>query len=121
MLIAINPCCRALGIAGGQVVALLAVIVSQITRMRCLAGLTLLCSAPSFVPAALGRFAVMCMVLVGRRLGLPTGPMADVALRGASGLVGCGLCTAAHLRAGLIWLEPAMSHRASQVVDRDYV
>ena len=57
MLIAIYPACKLLGTVGGQVAALLAIIVSyllQVIRMRALTGLNLLRYGRTVLPAALG-------------------------------------------------------------------
>src|ERR1019366_6395908 len=56
MLITIYPACKFLGLVGGQVAALLAIIVSyllQVIRLRELTGLELLRYGKAFVPAAL--------------------------------------------------------------------
>ena len=58
ILIAIYPACKLLGVVGGQVAALLAVIVSylfQVMRMRELTDLDLFRYAKAFAPAALVR------------------------------------------------------------------
>jgi O-antigen/teichoic acid export membrane protein len=102
MLIAIYPACKFLGVVGGQVAALLAIIVSyllQVMRMCGLTGLDLLNYAKAFVPAALGSTGMLGIVLGGRRLGLTTGPTADIALCAVSCLLTYAVCASAHLRA----------------------
>lgn len=102
MLIAIYPACKLLGIVGGQVAALLAIILSyvlQVMRMRSLTGLNLFSYGKAFVPAALGSAGMMGIVLGGRRLGLTARPTADIALCLGTCVVACAMCALAHLRA----------------------
>jgi O-antigen/teichoic acid export membrane protein len=105
MLIAIYPACKLLGVVGGQVSALLAIIVSyllQVMRMRGLTGLNLLRYGKAFVPAALGSVGMLGIVVGGRRLGLTTGPATDIALCAGSCLLTYAACASAHLRASKI-------------------
>ena len=101
MLIAIYPACRLLGVVGGQVSALLAIILSyilQMERMRGLTGLDLLRYGKAFVPAALGSFGMLGLVLGGRRLGLTPGPVSDIALCAGCCFIAYAVCTSIHLR-----------------------
>jgi lipopolysaccharide exporter len=101
MLIAIYPACRLLGVVGGQVSALLAIILSyilQVVRMRGLTGLDLLRYGKAFVPAALGSLGMLGLVLGGRSLGLAPGPIADIALCTGCCLIAYAICTFVHLR-----------------------
>jgi PST family polysaccharide transporter/lipopolysaccharide exporter len=101
MLIAIYPACKLFGMVGGQVAALLAVILSyflQIVRMRDLTGLDLLRYGKTFVPPAIGSAAMLVVVIGIRWLGFSTRPTADIALCGGSCIVTYALCAAVHLR-----------------------
>jgi O-antigen/teichoic acid export membrane protein len=101
MLIAIYPACKLFGMVGGQVAALLAIILSyflQIVRMRDLTGLDLLRYGKTFVPPAIGSAAMLVVVLGIRWLGFSTRPTADIALCAGSCIVTYALCTAVHLR-----------------------
>ncbi len=102
MLIAIYPACKLLGIVGGQVAALLAIILSyvlQVMRMRSLTGLDLLRYGKAFLPPALGSAGMLGFVLAGRRLGLTTRPTADIAFCVGSCVLTYAICAAVHLRA----------------------
>lgn len=101
MLIAIYPACKLLGFVGGQVAALLAIIISyilQIMRMRDVSGLELLGYGKSFVLPSLGSAGMMAIVLGGRRLGLTPGPLADIALCAGSCVVTYAVCASVYLR-----------------------
>ena len=102
MLIAIYPACKLLGVVGGQVAALLAIILGyllQIIRMRGLTGLNLLRYGKAFVPAALGSAAMVGIILGARALGITTKPTADIALCVATCLLTCVICVSVHVRA----------------------
>ena len=102
MLIAIYPACKLFGVVGGQVAALLAIILSyflQLIRMRGLTGLDLLRYGKAFVPPVLGSAVMLGIVVVGRGLGLTTRPTADIALCVVSCVLTCAMCASAHLRA----------------------
>jgi O-antigen/teichoic acid export membrane protein len=102
MLIAIYPACKWFGMVGGQIAALLAIIISyllQVMRMRGLTGLELLRYGKGFGLPALGSVGMLAVVLAGRRLGLTTGPMADIALCVGSCTVTYAVCTWFFLRA----------------------
>jgi lipopolysaccharide exporter len=101
MLIAIYPACRLLGVVGGQVAALLAIILSyvlQVVRMRGLTGLDLLRYGKAFVPATMGSVGMLGLVLGSRRLGLTPGPIADIAVCTGCCLIAYAVCTSVHLR-----------------------
>ena len=101
MLIAIYPACKLFGIVGGQIAALLAIILSyflQVMRMRGLTGLDLLRYGKAFVPAGLGSAGMLGTVLCGRRLGLTPGPTADIALCLGCCVITYAVCTLVHLR-----------------------
>jgi O-antigen/teichoic acid export membrane protein len=101
MLIAIYPACKLLGVVGAQVAALLAIIISyvlQVTRMRELTGLNLLWYGRTFVLPALGSTVLVGIVLGSRRIGLSTGPAADMALCVGACALTYALCALGHLR-----------------------
>jgi O-antigen/teichoic acid export membrane protein len=102
MLIAVYPACKLLGVIGGQVAALLAIILSyvlQVMRMRGLTGLDLLRYGRAFVSPMLGSVMLLGIVLGSRRLGLTTRPTADIAICAGSCVVTYAICASAHLRA----------------------
>ncbi len=101
MLIAIYPSCKLLGMVGGQVAALLAIIVSyllQVIRMRDLTGLNLLRYGRTVVPAALVSAGVLAAGYGFRMLGLATGPAANMTLGAGSCIVAYALCALAFMR-----------------------
>ncbi len=101
MLIAIYPACKLLGVVGGQVAALLAIIVSyllQVIRMRGLTGLDLLRYGKAFVPAALVSAGILVVGLGARFLGLATRPLANIALGAGACVIAYALCVPAFLR-----------------------
>ncbi|MFZ0277470.1 MAG: oligosaccharide flippase family protein [Candidatus Sulfotelmatobacter sp.] len=102
MLIAIYPACKLLGMVGGQVAALLAIILSyslQVMRMRGLTGLDLLRYGKAFMSPALGSAGMLGIVFGSRLLGLTTRPAADIAICVGSCAVTYAVCASAHLRA----------------------
>jgi lipopolysaccharide exporter len=101
MMLAIYPACRLFGFVGGQVAALLAIIVSyalQIMRMRDVSGLQPLRYGKSFLLPTIGAAGMLAVILGGRRLGLTTGPIADVTLCAGSCMATYGVCAWALLR-----------------------
>jgi O-antigen/teichoic acid export membrane protein len=101
MLIAIYPACKFLGVVGGQVAALLAVIVSyflQLMRMRGLTGLDVPHYAKAFAPAALVSAGILVGGLGARFLGFATRPIANIALGAAACLVAYALSVPAFIR-----------------------
>ena len=103
MLIAIYPACRYLGVLGGQVAALLAIIVSyllQVRRVRGLTGLNLLRYGEAFVPAGLASAGVLGAGLAVGFLGLATKPVAQIALGVAACVIAYALCVPASLNIG---------------------
>jgi len=101
MLIAIYPACKLLGVVGGQVAALLAIIVSylfQVMRMRALTGLDLFRYGKAFVPAALVSGGILGAGLSARFLGLATRPVANIALGAAACMIAYALCVPAFLK-----------------------
>jgi lipopolysaccharide exporter len=83
MVIAIYPACKSLGIVGGQVAALLAIIVSyllQVMRMRELTGLDLSRYGKAVLPALLVSAGIFVAGYCVRLLGFASKPMANLAL-----------------------------------------
>ena len=102
MLIAIYPACKLFGVAGGQVAALLAIILSyflQVVRMRDITGLELPRYGRAFGLPALGALAMLCAVFAVRHTGLITSPIRDIGLCVGSCSVTYGVCAAVLLRA----------------------
>jgi O-antigen/teichoic acid export membrane protein len=101
MMIVTYPACKLLGVVGGQVAALLAIIVSyllQVIRMRGLTGLDLLRYGKAFVPASLVSAGVLGVGLGARFLGLATRPLANIALGAGACVIAYALCVPAFLR-----------------------
>jgi O-antigen/teichoic acid export membrane protein len=101
MLIAIYPACKLLGVVGGQVAALLAIVVSfflQVIRMRGLTGLELLRYGKAFVPAVLVSVGLLGVGLGARVLGLATRPLANIALAAGACVIAYALCVPAFKR-----------------------
>jgi O-antigen/teichoic acid export membrane protein len=101
MLIAIYPACKLLGVMGGQVAALLAILVSyllQVIRMRELTGLNLVRYGKAFAPAALVSAGILVAGFGARFLGLSTRPVANIALGAGACLIAYALCVPAFIR-----------------------
>jgi len=101
MLIAIYPSCKLLGVMGGQVAALVAIIVGyllQIMRVRGLTGLDLRRYGKAFAPAAIVSAGILVAGLGVRFLGLATKPLANIALGAGSCLIGYALSVPAFIR-----------------------
>ncbi len=101
MLIAVYPACKLSGMVGGQVAALLAIIVSyllQMIRMRDLTGLDLLRYGRTIVPATLASAGVLAIGYGFRIFGLMTGPVANMSLGAAACIVAYALCAFAFMR-----------------------
>ncbi len=101
MMIAIYPACKLLGVVGGQVAALVAILVSyllQVMRMRSLTGLDLLRYGKAFVPAALVSGGILGVGLGARFLGMATRPLANIGLAVGACVIAYALCVPAFLR-----------------------
>lgn len=101
MLIAIYPACKSLGIVGGQVAALAAVLVSyilQVMRMPDLTGLNVMRYGKAFVPALVVSGGVLVVGLGARTLGFATRPFANIALGVCACAIAYGLCVPAFLK-----------------------
>ena len=117
MMIAIYPACKLLGVVGGQVAALLAIIVSyllQVIRMRELTGLDLLRYAKPLVPAVLVSSGLLGVGLGARFLGLATRPLANIALGTGACVIAYALCVPAFKRIKQTAQAAAVQHRVSE-------
>lgn len=95
MLIAIYPACKLFGVVGGQVAALLAIILGylmQIVRMRGLTGLNLAHYAKAFVPATLMSAGVLAVGFSARFFDLATRPVTNIAFGAIACLIAYALC-----------------------------
>jgi PST family polysaccharide transporter/lipopolysaccharide exporter len=98
VLIVIYPACRYLGVVGGQVAALLAILVSyslQLNRVRTITGLNLLRYGRAFIPAAAVSAGVLGAGLGVGFLGLATTPVSRIALGAAACITAYSLCVPA--------------------------
>ena len=101
MLIAVYPACRYLGVAGGQVAALLAVLLGYVlqgVRVRRITGLNLLDYGRTFLPAALVSAGVLGVGLGANCLGLASTPTAHIAIGVGAGFIAYALSMPAFLR-----------------------
>ncbi len=101
MLIAVYPACKVLGVVGGQVAALLAIVVSyllQVVRMRSLTGLSLLRYARAFVPAVLAAGGILVAGYGFRIVGLAVSPATNLAVDAAACIAAYVLCLIAAVR-----------------------
>ncbi len=92
MLITIYPACKLLGPIGGQVAALIAILISyflQVLRMRGLTGLNVFRYGRAFVPATAMSAAIIGLGICARWLGIATSPNVNLAL-------GVGVCAVAY-------------------------
>jgi O-antigen/teichoic acid export membrane protein len=83
MMVLIYPACKLLGVVGGQVAALVAIVASytiQVLRMRGLTGLNLSRYAKTFAMPLLLSGGLLTVGLGARFLGLATRPIANVVL-----------------------------------------
>lgn len=101
MLVAIYPACKLFGVVGGQIAALLAIIIGylmQLVRMRTLTGLNLAHYAKAFVPATLMSAGILAVGFAASLLGLATRPVSNIALGAGACLVCYGLSVPAFIR-----------------------
>lgn len=83
MMLAIYPACKFLGLAGGQVSALVAITASyilQLVRIRDITGLNLVQYGKSFIPALLASGGILLAGMSARLFGLGTKPLANIAI-----------------------------------------
>ena len=101
MLIAIYPACKLLGVVGGQVAALVAIVIGYLLQVFCMRGLTgldLLRYGKAFVPALLISLGLLGVGFGARFLGLATRPLANIALGAGACVVAYALCVPAFLK-----------------------
>lgn len=101
MIIGIYPACKLLGVVGGQVAALLAIIVSyllQVERVHKITGLNLGRYAKAFVPATLVSAGILVFGFGARFLGLATRPASNIALGIGAVVVAYALSLPAFIR-----------------------
>jgi len=101
MIVATYPACKVLGVVGGQVAALFAIITSyllQVARIRAVTGLELARYGMAFVPAGLVSATLLCGGLAIRFLGLAAGNTAQLALGFCVFLLAYGICVPVVLR-----------------------
>jgi hypothetical protein len=102
MVLAIYPCCKLLGIVGGQVAALLAIVVSyliQLLRMRDLTGLNPGFYARAFIPATVASAGILFAVYGIHLLGFAVNPGSNIALVTVVCISAYALCVPAFIRA----------------------
>jgi hypothetical protein len=100
-LISIYPACRLLGVVGGQVAALLAIIVSyllQLARLRQLTGLNLFSYGKALAAAGLVSGGILAVGLSARVLGFATRPVPNIALGAGACLIAYALSAPALIR-----------------------
>lgn len=101
MLIAAYPACKVLGMVGGQVAALAAIIISyilQVIRMRSLIGLNLLRYARTFAPAALASAGILIAGYGFRVIGFAAKPATNITIGAVACLAAYALCLLAVVR-----------------------
>jgi O-antigen/teichoic acid export membrane protein len=95
MLTAIYPACKYLGLTGGQVAALIAIMASyllQVVRAHEITGLRLLVYGKAFGPAMLVSVGVVVAGIGARFFGLAITPLANIAFAVASCTIAYALC-----------------------------
>lgn len=100
MLITVYPACKLLGVVGGQVAALVAILVSyllQVMRIRRLTGLNLARYGKAFARAGLVSVGLLVGGLGLHLLGLAKGPVAQIALAFCACLIAYSICVPALL------------------------
>jgi lipopolysaccharide exporter len=101
MIIGIYPACKLFGVVGGQVAALLAIVVSyllQVERVCGLTGMKLARYARAFVPATLVSAGIVVAGFGARFLGLATRPIPNIVLGIGAVLVAYALSVPAFIR-----------------------
>lgn len=101
MLIVIYPACKHMGLAGGQLAALLAIAVGyglQIARMRSLMQLELLRYVKTFIFAGLLAAGTLAIYATGRVLGFAAKPVGSVSLGLAACILAYCICVPALAR-----------------------
>jgi O-antigen/teichoic acid export membrane protein len=119
MLISIYPACKLLGVVGGQVAALLAIIVSyllQLLRVRQLTSLNLFRYGKALAPAGFVAGGVLAVWFSAQFLHFANGPVPNIVLGGGACLIAYALCVPAFIK---LRQAPAVgAHDAAQSLDR---
>ena len=92
MMLVVYPACKHLGIAGGQLAALIAITASyllQLSRARDITGLSMLAYCKPFVPAALLSAGILAIGMSAHLLGLGANPLASISIAIAACIIGC--------------------------------
>ena len=95
MMLATYPACKYLGLAGGQVAALVAITASyilQLVRIRDITGLNILRYGKSFIPAILASGGILLTGMGEHFLGLGTKPSANIAIAASACILACVCC-----------------------------
>jgi hypothetical protein len=101
MLITIYPACRVFGMVGGQVAALVAIVISyllQVVRMRSLTGLDLLRYAKTFIPATLAAAGILIAGYGLSMFGLAAKPTTNLTIGAVTCIAAYALCLLAVVR-----------------------
>lgn len=101
MLFTIYPACKLFGVVGGQVAAVLAIIIGylmQLVRMRGITGLDLAHYAKAFVPATLMSAGVLAVGFGARFFDFATRPIINIAFGAIACLTAYGLCVPAFIK-----------------------
>jgi O-antigen/teichoic acid export membrane protein len=101
MLIAIYPACKFLGVAGGQVAALVAIGASyllQVERTRHITGLHLGRYAKALLPATAVSVGILAVGMGVRYLGFAARPFANIAVASAVCALAYAVCVPAFLK-----------------------
>jgi len=94
MLLVVYPACKHLGIAGGQLAALIAITGSyllQVLRARDITGLPILRYCKPLVPASLVSAGILAIGMSAHLLGLGMKPFASISVAVAACIIGCSL------------------------------
>jgi O-antigen/teichoic acid export membrane protein len=94
MLLVVYPACKHLGIAGGQLAALVAITGSyllQVLRAHDITGLSILRYFKPLVPASLISAGILAIGMSAHLLGLGANPFASISVAVAACIIGCTL------------------------------
>ncbi len=101
MVVAIYPACKFLGLAGGQVAALVAITASyilQLVRIRDITGLNIFQYGKSLIPATLASGGILLTGIGAHLLGLETEPFVNIAIAVGACIVAYGCCVPLFVR-----------------------
>lgn len=94
MLLVVYPACKHLGVAGGQLAALIAISASyllQLLRARDITGLSILRYCKPLMPATAISAGILALGMSAHLLGLGTRPFASISVAFAACIIGCML------------------------------